>query len=249
MPTLFISDLHLSKDRPDKLQLFYEFIARSARHADALYILGDLFEMWLGDDDTSPPNAKILDSLASLGKNGTPLFVMRGNRDFLMGPGFQATTGCKLLPDPSVVMLYGVRTLLMHGDSLCTKDVEYQALRRRVTRPEWQQAFLRQPLHERRALANQLRATSVQAVRDKALEITDVEPAAVEATMAKHNVRRLIHGHTHRPAIHDFTIRGERAERIVLGDWYVDDKVLVCEENRRRLMPATEVIADRTHRC
>ncbi|MGH8601596.1 MAG: UDP-2,3-diacylglucosamine diphosphatase [Gammaproteobacteria bacterium] len=243
MATLFISDLHLSEERPDKLALFLEFLSGPARGSEGLYILGDLFEVWLGDDDDTPPIPSILQSLADLQEAKVPLYIMRGNRDFLMGGAFETKTGCTLLPDARLIDLYGSKTLLLHGDTLCTKDVAYQAFRRMVHNPEWQAQALATPLVARRAMAKQLRKESVIAMRGKTPLIMDVDQGAVETALRQHGVYRLIHGHTHRPAVHRFMLDGRPAERIVLGDWYEEDSVLVCDEQGSRPMRAAQCIA------
>ncbi len=243
MATLFISDLHLSEERPDKLALFFEFLSGPARGSEALYILGDLFEVWLGDDDDTPPVPAILKSLADLREARVPLYIMRGNRDFLMGAAFEAKTGATLLPDASLVDLCGSKTLLLHGDTLCTKDVAYQAFRQMVRNPEWQAQALATPLAARRGMAKQLRRDSVIAMRGKTPLIMDVDQGAVESAMRQHGVYRLIHGHTHRPGVHRFMLDGSPAERIVLGDWYEQDSVLVCDEHGCRPWRVAEYIA------
>ena len=239
MATLFISDLHLSPERPDKLALFYKLLNGPALDVDALYILGDLFEAWIGDDDTTSPHREIVEALARYAATGKPLYLMHGNRDFLMGPEFEARSGGRLLPDPSLIDLYGEKTLLMHGDTLCTQDTDYQAFRKQVRDPRWIAGFLQKPLVERAAIASNLREGSRAATRQKEAEIMDVEPAAVSQTMIDHGVRQLIHGHTHRPAIHRFEMQGQSARRIVLGDWYGDDYVLLYSANEPQLVTAT----------
>jgi UDP-2,3-diacylglucosamine hydrolase len=231
MPTLFISDLHLDAERPQVTELFGRFLRGEARNADALYILGDLFEAWVGDDDPSETGAFVARELRALGDAGVPAYFIRGNRDFLLGDAYARAAGMAILPDPAVVMLYGQPTLLMHGDTLCTDDVAYQQFRAQVRNPAWQQQFLSQPLAARVAFAQQARAASKAhqaGLQDKgAMEtITDVSPEAVETTLSRFGIERLIHGHTHRPAIHDLTIEGHAHQRIVLGDWYDQGSVL-----------------------
>ncbi len=226
MPTLFISDLHLDDTRPQITDLFASFLAEKARGADALYILGDLFESWIGDDDDAPLARRVAEGLRGLRDSGVPIHFMHGNRDFLLGVDFAERAGMTLLTDPTVVDLHGERTLLMHGDTLCTDDVEYQKFRTLVRNPVWQAQFLGKPLAERRAFAAQARGESRKQTAMKAAEIMDVNPDAVESAMRTHGVRRLIHGHTHRPATHRFDLDGAAAERIVLGDWYEQSSVL-----------------------
>ncbi len=243
MATLFISDLHLDALRPEPLARFRSLLAGPARRAEALYILGDLFEAWIGDDDDRSPHPEVLAALTDLGAAGKPVYVMRGNRDFLMGPRFERETGCRLLPDPTVVDLYGEPTLLLHGDTLCTDDLEYQAFRRQVRDPKWQAGFLALPLGQRAALAAKAREGSRLATEGKAEAIMDVTPAAVFVAMQAHRVRRLIHGHTHRPAIHRLSLDGADAERIVLGDWYETDSVLFLDARGPRLTTVADLEA------
>jgi UDP-2,3-diacylglucosamine hydrolase len=220
MPTLFISDLHLDESRPHLVDAFEELFAFEARGAQALYILGDLFESYIGDDDDAPLNARVAHATRKLRDAGVPVYFMHGNRDFLLGEDYAARAGMTVLADPAVIELTGERVLLMHGDTLCTDDVEYQKFRALVRDPQWQQAFLAKPLAERRAFATQARGESRKHTASAKPEIMDVNQIAVEATMRRHGVRRLIHGHTHRPATHHFDMDGRKAERIVLGDWY-----------------------------
>ena len=242
MTTLFISDLHLSHERPEKLAMFYEFIAGPARNAETIYILGDLFEYWVGDDDDTSPNPEILSALSQLSASNVDLFVMSGNRDFLMGEKFERDAGAKLLPDPHVISLYGEQTLLMHGDLLCTKDVEYLKFRLMVRNPAWQQNFLAKPLAERIAIAQQLRAASKEAMQNKIPVIMDVEQVTVEKYMREHKVNKLIHGHTHRPAVHEFDLDNKAASRTVLGDWYQNENVLICDQDEQRMTSINDVL-------
>jgi UDP-2,3-diacylglucosamine hydrolase len=240
MTTLFISDLHLDASRPQINEQFLQFLREESVRADALYILGDLFEYWIGDDDPQPLAEQIANALHSLGGLGVPVYFIRGNRDFLLGDAYAARAGFRILPDPCVISLYGHPALLMHGDLLCTGDTEYQAFRRQSRDPDWQRDMLAQPLATRMALA--LRARAASAVHQQRLreerglaadagettreDITDVSADAVEATFARYGVDRLIHGHTHRPAIHWSVVAGKRSARIVLGDWYEQGSVL-----------------------
>jgi UDP-2,3-diacylglucosamine hydrolase len=229
MATLFISDLHLCADRPAITQLFLEFLKRDGRTAEALYILGDLFEYWVGDDATEFPDmAPIVRGLRELSDSGVPLFAMHGNRDVLLREGFERATGVRLLPDPTVIDLYGWPTLISHGDYLCTDDVEYQEFRRMVRDRDWQDRFLARELDEREAVIRTYREVSRNNTATKSLEIMDVNEDAVRDAMRQHDVTRLIHGHTHRPAIHEFELDGAPAKRIVLGDWYEQGSVLRC---------------------
>lgn len=216
MTTLFISDLHLDESRPAITRAFFDFLDQKAANADALYILGDFFEVWVGDDDDAPFSRQIVERLSQL---KTPLYFMVGNRDFLVGERFSRETGAILLTDPSVIDLYGTQVLLMHGDSLCTTDTEYMAFRQQARSPQWQEALLAKPLEERRAFAKQLREQSKSMNSLKAEDIMDVTPEEVLKVMVDANVSTLIHGHTHRPDRHPLEINGQPAERIVLGDW------------------------------
>ncbi len=225
--TLFISDLHLCGARPAITGLFLDFLRRRARTADALYILGDLFEYWIGDEAVEREEFRaIVHGLRELTTSGTPVFIMHGNRDFLMADGFEKATGCRLLPDPSRVDLHGTPTLLMHGDSLCTDDLEYMAFRTQVRNPAWQREFLAKSVAERDQIVRDFREISKNSTASKKPEIMDVNQNAVEAVMREHGVRRLIHGHTHRPKEHVFTLNGQPARRMVLGDWYEQGSVL-----------------------
>lgn len=233
--TLFISDLHLDPERPAVTELFLELLDTRARAADAIYILGDLFEAWVGDDDTGPMNLAVCEGLKKCAVAGTPVFIMQGNRDFLLGAHFATASGCTLLGDPTLIDLYGTPTLLMHGDLLCTDDTEYMAFRRMVRDSEWQRQLLSRPLQERQQMAREMRDRSREQTGGKPESIMDVNKKAVIQIMTDHKVQRLIHGHTHRPAIHDLLISGEPAQRIVLGDWYEQGSLLECTASGCRL--------------
>jgi len=243
MTTLFISDLHLDSTRPAITELFGRFLRREAKSAEALYVLGDLFEAWVGDDDPSETGAYVASSLKEVADAGVPVYFIRGNRDFLLGQDYALRAGFRILPDPAVVVLYGKLTLLMHGDLLCTDDVAYQAFRTQTRNPAWQVQFLSQPLQARLAFAAQARAAS-QAHQAKLREggndvrfetVTDVTPATVEATFARFGIDTMIHGHTHRPALHDLQVSGRECRRIVLGDWYEQGSVLRVDASGFRL--------------
>jgi UDP-2,3-diacylglucosamine hydrolase len=226
--TLFVSDLHLDPERPETTQLFLDFLGHGARPAEALYILGDLFEAWIGDDDDTPMNREVIEGLRSCTASGTPVFVMHGNRDFLLGKEFARQSGCTLLDDPTRIDLYGTPTLLMHGDLLCTDDSEYMKFRDMVHDPDWQTDMLSRPLKERRQIAADMRKASRELNSGKPEAIMDVNSGVVIDIMTTRQVTRLIHGHTHRPAIHDHAIPGKDTQRIVLGDWYLRGSVLDC---------------------
>ena len=239
MTTLFISDLHLDASRAQISEQFLRFLHHECAQADALYILGDLFEYWIGDDDPQPLAAKIAEALHTLAGSGVLIHFMRGNRDFLLGDAYAARAGLRILPDPCVVSLYGHPTLLMHGDLLCSGDIEYQTFRRQTRDLDWQRDMLAQPLPVRMALA--LRARAASALHQQRLsvergvaanageareDITDVSADTVEAIFNRYGVDRLIHGHTHRPALHSLLVTGTPRTRIVLGDWYQQGSVL-----------------------
>jgi len=224
--TLFISDLHLDPGDPAVVRQFHAFLETDARRADALYILGDLFEAWLGDDDPEPLARGVVAALRALTDAGVPCFVMHGNRDFLIGSRFCREAGATRLEDGTVVDLYGERVLLMHGDALCTDDVSYQRLRRILRNPAVRFVLRHLSLGQRRALARRLRAGSRAHVGSTAPEIMDVNTAAVVDAFRRSGVRTLVHGHTHRPAVHEIEVDGAPVRRIVLGDWYVQGSVL-----------------------
>jgi UDP-2,3-diacylglucosamine hydrolase len=236
MTTLFISDLHLDPERPAMTELFGRFIDEEARGAEALYILGDLFEAWVGDDDPSEAGAFVAERLSALAQSGVPVSFIRGNRDFLLGQAYAGRCGMRLLPDPAVVMLHGKPTLLMHGDLLCSDDVAYQQFRAQTRDPAWQANFLAQPLAARLAFAQQARAASkarygeLQSAGTSEV-ITDVTPATVASTFGRYGIETLIHGHTHRPAVH----AENGGTRVVLGDWYEQGSVLRADTNGLRL--------------
>lgn len=219
MSTVFISDLHLEERRPEITAAFHQFIDGPAKDAEALYILGDFFEAWIGDDERTELQNEVAATLQRLTAGGVRLYLMHGNRDFLLGPDFCGRVGGILLDDPTVIDLYGEPTLLMHGDSLCTADVEYQKFRQNMRNPEWQGAFLKRPLADRQLVARQLRQISMAKNQGKQESIMDVTPEEVARQMQAHKVQQLIHGHTHRPAVHSLALEGKTARRIVLGDW------------------------------
>jgi UDP-2,3-diacylglucosamine hydrolase len=218
--TLFASDLHLDSEAPWAIDAFLKFLGGEARGAEALYLLGDLFEVWVGDDDDNPDNVRACAGLAELSASGVAVYALHGNRDFLLGEPFEARTGVKLLPDPVKVDLYGVPTLLSHGDVFCTEDPAYQQLRSIVRQPAWQSRFLSLPLPARRELASAARAGSKAHTGRTIPTIMDVNPQAVTRAMLATGTTRLIHGHTHRPDIHELSLDGKRAERVVLAPWY-----------------------------
>lgn len=226
MSTLFISDLHLDESRPEIVDLFERFLATEARGAQALYILGDLFESWIGDDDDSPLAERVARALRALSDSGVPIYFMRGNRDFVLGKDFARKAGMTILDDPTIIELDGKPAMLTHGDTLCIDDVDYQKFRRIMHNRWFQRIALALPLSIRRRIAGRLRGQSQKHVARKAEAIMDVNQSAVEAAMRERGVRLLIHGHTHRPATHRFDMDGQTAERIVLGDWYDQSSIL-----------------------
>jgi UDP-2,3-diacylglucosamine hydrolase len=217
--TLFISDLHLEESRPDITRAFLAFLQDRAVNAHTLYILGDFFEAWIGDDEHTPLQEHIAAALKQVSDGGTAVYVMHGNRDFLLGADYCQRIGATLLDDPTVIDLYGTPTLLMHGDSLCTADTEYQKFRTNMRNPKTQQMLLARPLKDRQLMARQLREMSMAKNKGKAQAIMDVASEEVVRVMEQHSVPQLIHGHTHRPARHSLMANGKAAERIVLGDW------------------------------
>lgn len=230
--TLFVADLHLSAERPDTLALFLGFLEQRAPRADALYILGDLFDAWIGDDDDSSVAQQVRDALRHLIENDhTPVYVQHGNRDFLIGDTFVAQTGVHLLGETEVIDLDGTPTLLMHGDLLCTDDVDYQQARLMLRSPAFVQDFLSRPLTERAALAAEYRKKSGEATSLKAEDIMDVNADTVSDYLRHHDVSRLIHGHTHRPGEHQHPVQDRTAERWVLAEWHGDRGEALCASN------------------
>ena len=230
MATLFISDLHLDESRPAATDAFLGFLQTDARSAGAVYILGDLFGVWLGDGDPTPLNRQVIDALASLTAAGVPVFLMHGNRDFLIGSEFCKATGITLLPDPTLAWVYGTSVLLSHGDLLCTDDLSYQRYRNIIRHPAVEKTLNGLPERARHGFIKYIRSLSATRSGMKPPEITDVNQSAVESTLHEYKVHTLLHGHTHRPAIHYFDLDGAQATRIVLGDWYEQGSVLRWDE-------------------
>jgi UDP-2,3-diacylglucosamine hydrolase len=237
MSVLFISDLHLEAERPDIVRAFVHFLDTRATGAEALYILGDFFEVWVGDDGMDEFQRSIASALRRLSDSGTRIYLMHGNRDFLLGKGFCRAAGCTLLREGSVIDLYGEPVLLLHGDSLCTRDESYQRLRKRLRNPFSLWLLRNLPLATRHKLARKLRDASRMRTREKAAEIVDVTPEVVPQVMAERGVRTLIHGHTHRPAVHKLLVDGQDAQRIVLGDWDRQGWALEVDAQGYRLAP------------
>jgi UDP-2,3-diacylglucosamine hydrolase len=218
-PVLLISDLHLEPARPDLTRAFFDFLNTTAAQAGALYILGDFFNVWIGDDDDAPLCGEVSAALHKLSDAGTAVYLMHGNRDFLIGETWAAACGATLIHEPYVLQQGDAKFLLLHGDALCTRDTDYVAFRNMVRHPDWQSAFLAHPLAERRAFADQARARSQTMSSNKPDDIMDVTPHEVVRVLSESGVTTLIHGHTHRPARHSLDLAGKRGERIVLGDW------------------------------
>ncbi len=236
MATLFIADLHLQTEEPAITAGFLRFLAGTAQKADALYILGDLFEAWIGDDDPNPLHRQIAAALKALTDSGVPVYFLHGNRDFLLGQRFARESGMTLLPEEKVLELYGKRLLILHGDTLCTDDAGYQAFRAKVHQPWLQKLFLALPLFIRMRIAAKMRADSTSANRNKSQAIMDVNPQAVVNVMEKHQVQHLIHGHTHRPDIHTLTANGAPAYRYVLGAWHQEGSMVKVTADKIELI-------------
>lgn len=231
MTTLFISDLHLEAGRPEIAEQFLHFLKTEAESADALYILGDLFESWVGDDDPNAHYAEVKAAIRALVDLGIPVFFMHGNRDFMISDDFAKETGVTLLPENYVLEINGSKALLTHGDALCTDDHEYQAMRSMTRNPEWQRMMMQKPLAERQAFAAQARAASIAHGKTINGDISDVNADAVDASFREHGVTLMLHGHTHRPAVHHLQVDGEDARRIVLGDWYSQGSVVRWDDD------------------
>ncbi|MDC0726608.1 UDP-2,3-diacylglucosamine diphosphatase [Phytobacter diazotrophicus] len=237
MATLFIADLHLQTEEPAITAGFLRFLTGTARQADALYILGDLFEAWIGDDDPTPLHRDIAAAIKALVDSGVPCYFIHGNRDFLLGKRYARESGMQLLPEEKVLDLYGRKVLIMHGDTLCTDDAGYQAFRAKVHKPWLQRLFLALPLFVRQRIAARMRAGSRAANSNKSMDIMDVNLQAVVEAMQKHHVQWLIHGHTHRPAIHTLTANGQVAHRVVLGAWHHEGSMVSVTANNVELLP------------
>ena len=236
MTTLFISDLHIDANRPPIVRQFLDFLEAQAAHADALYILGDLFESWIGDDAPDSAQMAVIAGLRALTGSGVPCFVMHGNRDFLLSTRFCLESGAQLLGDPVIITLYGERILVMHGDALCTDDHAYQRLRATVRDADWQARFLGLSIKARRALAGAAREGSQAHTAAMEYSITDVNADSVAAVLRGAALTTLLHGHTHRPAIHALKVDGRPCTRIVLGDWFDQGSLLRWDQNGPELV-------------
>lgn len=235
MATLFISDLHLEAGRPDIGEQFLAFLAGPSREAEALYVLGDLFETWIGDDDPNPYYAQMKAAIRELSDSGVPVFFIHGNRDFMIGERFAAEAGITLLGDPHLLSLHGEQVLLSHGDAMCTDDLEYQQVRAMTRNPDWQAMMLSKSIEERIAFATQAREQSLARNEVLAEEIADVNQVAVEQAVRESGADVLLHGHTHRPAVHPFHVDERPVHRIVLGDWYDQGSMVEWDEDGPRL--------------
>jgi UDP-2,3-diacylglucosamine hydrolase len=235
MTTLFISDLHLTPSRTDITNSFFDFMTSQAIHADALYVLGDLFEFWIGDDDNSEFNLSIKRQFKSLTDSGVPCFFIQGNRDFLVGKRFEKETGVTLLDEVCTIDLYGKKAVILHGDTLCTDDVKYQAYREKVHQPWLQRLYNFLPLLIKKKIVSKVQSGISEEKKEKSLDIMDVNQQAVETVLAEHQCNLMIHGHTHRPNIHHFQAEEQECTRIVLGDWYEQTSVLRFDINGFKL--------------
>ena len=244
MKTLFISDIHISDDYPEICNLFFDFIKKIDINVNALYILGDLFEYWLGDDDPNPIFKKTQNALKDLSKNNVSVFFIHGNRDFLVGDKFAKNSHIKILSDPSVIELYGERILISHGDIYCIDDEEYQLFRKQTRDPQWQKMILRKPLEYRRNFAKMARARSLEHTQLDNEYIMDVNEDEVKKMLDQFNLSTIIHGHTHRPFIHNTISNEVNYRRIVLGDWYEQGSVLEWSESGPKLIDLIETTRD-----
>lgn len=242
MTDLFISDLHLDEAQPQITQQFLQFLAGPGTQARRLYILGDLFEYWVGDDHDTPLHQLIADALHNVASAGTQIFYMAGNRDFLLGKDYARRAGFAILDDPTAIELNAQTVVLCHGDTLCTDDVEYQAFRRQVRDTQWQQDFLGQSLSDRIAYAQQARDASGAYTAQAADTIMDVNPAAVVDLFRQQQAVTMIHGHTHRPAVHEASVDGRTTRRIVLGAWHDGSETLVADDSGLNLLPMAQVL-------
>ena len=230
MTTVFLSDIHISDQHPEISEHFKEFLLNEKSKINTIYILGDLFEYWLGDDDPNPSYGEIKLLLKKLSQKGLSIFFIHGNRDFLIGEKFAEEAGCHILRDPKVIDLFGKKVLISHGDIFCKDDKKYQSFRDQTRDPEWKKSILGKPLHFREEFAKQARLESIKHTSSKKNEIMDVNKDEILKMYEKYNVDIIIHGHTHRPAIHDVFFNGRNCQRIVLGDWYEQGSILKCDE-------------------
>ena len=237
MVQLFVSDLHLEESRPEITRAFFRLLDKLQNKFSELYLLGDIFEVWLGDDTPSPVADQLSQRLASLSEHGIRIFLMHGNRDFLLGEAFASRCKASLIHEPYLLQVAGKQAVLLHGDALCTQDIEYQAFRKLVRDPRWQADFLAKPLNERIAIGRQLRDKSQESAKEKSEYLMDVTPNEVESMMLDLSVELMIHGHTHRPAVHKLTLDNKPCTRMVLGDWYTQGWYILADQQRVELTP------------
>jgi UDP-2,3-diacylglucosamine hydrolase len=238
MHTLFISDLHLSPNQPEITRHFIDFMRTKARQADALYVLGDLFDFWIGDDDPTPFATSIKNEFKAFTQTGIPCYIIKGNRDFLLGTRFVKETGTTLLGEEVIIELYGKRAVILHGDTLCTQDHRYLAFRKKVNQPWLQWVFNRLPFRLKQNIVRKIQSDIRVDKREKSLEIMDVTQSEVELVMQRNDVDMMIHGHTHRPAQHQFILNNHHCTRVVLGDWYEQGSILLFSSDKHYLMNA-----------
>ena len=243
MSTLFVSDLHLSHKRPDKVELFIKVLARVQEQKITLYILGDLFDLWLGDDDEAYPNGEVVRALGNASRNGACIYVALGNRDFLFRETFKHKTGARILDDYTVIELNSEKVLLTHGDLLCTRDVTYQKFRRFARNPLVSAFFLALPLKWRKKIGGKTQEKTQDSMRTKTNSIMDVDNQTVISVMERYSASVLIHGHTHRPGKHEFKVKDKPASRIVLGDWYNQELMLLCSQDKKTTLTAEVFLA------
>lgn len=237
MQQLFVSDLHLEDARPDITRAFFHLLDQLHGQYEELYLLGDIFEVWLGDDTPSTGAHQLAEKLHAIASQGVRIFLMHGNRDFLIGQAYADRCGASLIQEPWLLTVSGKKALLMHGDVLCTQDVDYLAFRQMVRNPTWQSAFLSKPIAERIAIGRELREKSQASAKEKADTIMDVTPAEVVTIMEQHQIELLIHGHTHRPAVHAVALASSNGTRMVLGDWYKMGWYILADKDAARLVP------------
>ena len=237
MQQLFVSDLHLEDARPDITRAFFHLLDQLHGQYEELFLLGDIFEVWLGDDTPSTCAHQLAEKLHAIASQGVRIFLMHGNRDFLIGQAYADRCGASLIQEPWLLTVAGKKALLMHGDALCTRDVDYLAFRQMVRNPVWQSAFLSKPIAERIAIGRELREKSQASAKEKTDMIMDVTPAEVVAVMEQHQIELLIHGHTHRPAVHTAPMANGAGTRMVLGDWYKQGWYILADVDAARLLP------------
>jgi len=242
MTTFFISDIHISAEQPEICKQLIDFLENQAQESEALYILGDLFEYWLGDDDPNPEYKKIKLALRKFSNKNIPTYFLHGNRDFLIGELFAHETNITILPDPSIIELYNDKILISHGDIFCTDDIQYQHIRKQTKDPNWQKMILKKSLKERKKFAYEARRKSLKHIQDANEILMDVNQTEINKTFKKYGLNKIIHGHTHKPAIHNSMINGESCKRIVLGDWYEQGSVLEWNQSGPKLITLSRTL-------